>query len=127
VFSRWTLLTERASLAYPTQHTHARARARIRTQEQDISRCIVKRANKPNSSQTSETQTKWEVERAVLDVGGQREENEKGGGGGGSGFEVVKPCRERHNECNAEICRLEPGTDARERKTEKERERENKR
>lgn len=29
-------------------------------------------------------------------------------GGGGGGFRVVKPCRERHNECNAEIRRLNP-------------------
>jgi len=30
-FSRWTLLTERASLAHPTQHTHTRARAHMHT------------------------------------------------------------------------------------------------
>lgn len=36
-------------------------------------------------------------------------------GGGGGGFRVVKPCRERHNECNAEIRRLNPRTSERER------------
>lgn len=30
------------------------------------------------------------------------------------GFEVVKPCRERHNECNAEMHRLNPRTSDRE-------------
>jgi len=48
---------------------------------------------------------------------------------GGDGFKVVKPCRERHNECNAEIRRLNPRTSEAkdsdsERKRERERERE---
>lgn len=44
-------------------------------------------------------------------------------GGGGGGFRVVKPCRERHNECNAEIRRLNPRTSERERERAKERKR----
>jgi len=69
MFVCWTLLRERASgthTSYTTlhaqaevqnthsyAHTHTRRRLNV---ERDTSRCIVKRANKPNSSQTSETQ-----------------------------------------------------------------------
>jgi len=65
IFVCWTLLRERASSTHiqttfyaHTNNTHTHTHTHTHTQERDISRCIVKRANKPNSSQTSETQTR---------------------------------------------------------------------